>query len=58
LNEVPASLGKLSKLTSLVLADNQLETLPPTFADLQALRSLTLHNNQIKVSEDSKFIGQ
>lgn len=50
LTEVPASLGRLSKLTSLILADNQLETLPPTFADLEALQSLTLHNNNIRVT--------
>lgn len=50
LSQVPATLGRLTKLTALVLADNSLTTIPPTFEDLRALKSLTLHNNQIKVS--------
>lgn len=47
LEEVPAELGTLHRLISLILCDNLLNSLPPTLAQLRKLRSLSLHNNKL-----------
>ena len=47
LTEVPAELGYLDRLQSLILCDNELHSLPPTLINLRKLRSLSLHNNQL-----------
>uniref|UniRef100_A0A914L8K6 Leucine-rich repeat-containing protein 58 n=1 Tax=Meloidogyne incognita TaxID=6306 RepID=A0A914L8K6_MELIC len=46
---VPGSIGALSELTSLGLADNRLESIPSSIANLHKLTTLSLHNNKIKV---------
>ncbi|PAV84723.1 hypothetical protein WR25_10144 [Diploscapter pachys] len=48
LKEVPATIGRLSNLTSLVLCDNILETIPSTLGQLTNLESLSLHNNLLR----------
>lgn len=55
LREIPASIGKLRKLSSLVLSDNRLETIPNTIALLVNLQSLSLHNNHLAVSQTNFF---
>ncbi len=45
--EAPATIGLLTKLQLLDLADNQIVTLPASICDLEALKVLLLHNNQI-----------
>lgn len=49
LKEVPATIGRLQRLSSLSLCDNQLETIPSTFGELRNLESLSLHNNVLRV---------
>jgi len=49
---VPDSIGALSELTSLGLADNRLESIPSSIANLHKLTTLSLHNNKIKVFEN------
>jgi Leucine-rich repeat (LRR) protein len=46
---IPDSIGCLYELTALGLADNQLESIPATIANLHKLRNLSLHNNKLKV---------
>ena len=47
MTEIPADVGQLWELTSLVLCDNLLQSLPSTLKNLHKLRSLSLHNNQL-----------
>ena len=47
LREVPASLGKLSRLRKLYLGNNQLQGVPLEFGSLTSLVELELRNNQI-----------
>jgi Leucine-rich repeat (LRR) protein len=54
--EVPDSIGHLSELTSLGLAENQLENIPASIANCHKLRNLSLHNNKLKVSIRSSVI--
>lgn len=50
LRDIPATIGKLKNLSSLVLSGNNLETIPSTVANLHRLQSLSLHNNCLRVS--------
>ena len=47
LSELPAEVGHLHCLNSLVLCDNRLESLPPSLINLQRLQSLSLHSNNL-----------
>ncbi|MBL8917809.1 MAG: leucine-rich repeat domain-containing protein [Myxococcaceae bacterium] len=52
LREVPPSLRGLEKLKRLVLAMNELSSLPPWFAELTALEDLDLSSNRFEVFPD------
>ena len=47
LSSLPAELGHVTSLVSLVLSDNQLTSLPRSLCNLHRLQSLSLHNNQL-----------
>ena len=48
LTSIPAELGNLPNLVSLVLCDNRIESLPAELTKLKKLKSLSLHNNQLR----------
>lgn len=48
MRDVPATIGRLQRLSSLSLCDNQLETIPSTFGELRNLENLSLHNNVLR----------
>jgi Leucine-rich repeat (LRR) protein len=52
LDNIPAELGCLAKLTHLNLSCNKLCALPATFFKLCELRSLQLAHNQLEVITD------
>jgi len=45
LTSLPAELGRVTSLVSLVVSDNQLSSLPRSLTNLARLQSLSLHNN-------------
>ncbi|CAN6460278.1 unnamed protein product [Victoria cruziana] len=50
---LPVSLGKLSNLVTLNLADNRIMSLPSTVGELKSLVKLDLHSNQLMNLPDS-----
>lgn len=48
LESLPESMGRLQKLESLDLGDNQLSTLPESISQLQNLEKLYLNDNQLR----------
>jgi len=52
---LPASIGKLEKLTSLSLDDNQLTVVPASFKTLKNLTELSMGKNKISAIEDDAF---
>ena len=48
INEVPATVGRLSHLQALTLNDNLIENLPASISHLKELKSLLLHRNRLR----------
>ena len=46
--QVPADIGRLTRLTALYLTNNELTSLPPAIGDLSALRSLSVDRNLLR----------